>query len=253
VTTETPLRKIRIMVEYDGSRYAGWQRQSNAPTIQGNLEKALAIVLQERVTLTGAGRTDAGVHALGQVAHFTTESGERQRSLYNIIRGANTLLPDDIAITGIEEVDDSFSARRDARLRWYRYLIVNRAGRPAVMRLITWHIPQPLDMARMVQVADMLRGTHDFRGFRSNLCTARRTVLTMEELSVMREDDVVTVDFRCRSYLHNMVRIIVSLMADIARGRLPLEVCHEMLETGIRHPRVATAPPAGLTLMKVYY
>ncbi|MCD6384861.1 tRNA pseudouridine(38-40) synthase TruA [Candidatus Sumerlaeota bacterium] len=243
-------RTLKIVVEYEGTRYAGWQRQKNALTIQQVLEEALGRVLQEQINLTGAGRTDAGVHATGQVAHFKTSSA---LPLTNILNGANSLLPEDVAILSIEEVDDSFNARRNARLRWYRYQIINRKVPIALFRQYYWHIPYQLNLERMERIAEMLRGTHDFRAFRSQLCSARRTVLTMKELSISRNEDTILIDFKCRSFLHNMVRIIVGLMVAVGRGKLPVRVCEEMLLSGKRNPEVPTAPAQGLILMKVFY
>lgn len=250
VYTSMSQRTIKIVVEYEGTRYAGWQRQKNALTVQQVIETALGKVLQERVKITGAGRTDAGVHAAGQVAHFKTSSS---LPLKNIMNGANSLLPEDIAILGIEEVPENFDARRNARLRWYRYQIINRKAPVALYRRYYWHIPFELNLDRMQKVAELLRGTHDFRAFRSSLCSARRTVLTMKEISISKNEDVILIDLKCRSFLHNMVRIIVGLMVAVGEGRLPIKVCEEMLTTGERNPRVPTAPARGLILMKVYY
>ncbi len=243
-------RTLKLTIEYDGTCYAGWQRQKNADTIQGSIEDAIAKVIREKVRITGAGRTDAGVHALAQVAHFSTRSTLPSK---NILKGANSYLPRDIVIRDVEQVDSTFNARRQARLRWYRYQIMNRSERPALYRHFFWHVPRRLDISRMEAVAEALRGHHDFRAFRSQLCTAKRTKLTMEELSLATQDDVILIDFKCRSFLHNMVRIIVGLMVVVGGGKLPLSVCEEMIKTGKRSPTVLTAPPSGLFLMRVYY
>lgn len=243
-------RNIKLVLEYEGTNYAGWQRQSNAPTIQQYVEEALSRVLQEPIKVIGAGRTDAGVHALGQVANFKTSS---RLPLLNILRGANSLLPGDIVVVNVEEVAENFNARRSAKLRWYRYQILNRSAPSALYRHFFWHIPQPLKLERINQIAERLRGTRDFSAFRSQLCTARRTVLTMEELTVQQSEDQIIIDFKCRSFLHNMVRIIVGLMVEVAKGKLPLAICDEMLATGKREPAVLTAPPQGLILVKVFY
>ncbi len=244
------MRNLKITIEYDGSRYAGWQRQKNAVSVQQAIEDALNEIIQEKVKLTGAGRTDAGVHAAGQVANFTTSSS---LPLYNIHRGVNSVLPHDIAIIDVEEVADTFNARRDARLRHYRYQVMNRQSPPALYRAYYWHVPQKLNIEKMKAIASLVEGEHDFSGFRSQLCTARRTRLTMQEISVVAAPPRITIDFRCRSFLHNMVRIIIGLMVEAGKGKLPVRVCEEMLETGTRNPRVPTASPNGLTLMNVQY
>ena len=243
-------RNIKLTIEYDGTNYAGWQRQTNAPSIEAELEAAIGRIVQERISLTGAGRTDAGVHALGQVANFHTAS---RLPLTNILRGANSLLPRDIAIVAIEEVPDKFNARRSALLRWYRYCILNRPAPSPIAATFCWHVPQQLKAQSMLGIADMLHGTHDFKGFRSQVCTAKRTVLTMETSTITFDEPHITIDLKCRSFLHNMVRIIVGLMVEAGKGKIQPRVCREMLDNGIRDPKIPTAPPQGLTLMKVSY
>jgi tRNA pseudouridine38-40 synthase len=245
-----PSRNLKITIEYDGTNYAGWQRQKNAISIQASIEDALAKVIQEPVKLTGAGRTDAGVHAAAQVANFHTSSS---LDPINILRGANSILPEDIAIQDIEEVPEKFNARRSARLRWYQYKIYNSPVRPVLQRRDHWHVPQGLNLKAMEEVAVMLRGTHDFKGFRSQMCTAMRTELTMEELTIQTASPFISIDIKCRSFLHNMVRIIVGLTVEVGRGKLQPLVCREMLDTGERNPKALTAPPHGLTLMKISY
>ena len=244
------MRNLKMLIEYEGTRYAGWQKQKNAPGIQECLEKALGQVIQDTVKITGAGRTDAGVHAAGQVAHVHVQS---KLPAHNILRGTNSLLPPDISIVGIEEAAPTFNARYDARLRWYRYQILNRQGRPALYGNYFWHVPQRLNIQRIQTIAHMLQGEHDFSAFRSQLCTARRTVLTMQELSATYADNQILIDLRCRSFLHTMVRIIVGLMVEVGKGKFPLHICEEMLKTGKRNPKIPTAPPRGLILMNVLY
>lgn len=243
-------RNIKIILEYDGTEYSGWQRQKNARTVQEECEKALSKVAQGTITLTGSGRTDSGVHALGQVANFFTRSTLDPPSL---MRGANSLLPEDVRIIDAEEVGREFNARRDAVLRWYQYRIINRKIAPALYRRYYTHVPYRLDLHKMRAAARKLEGTHDFRAFRSILCTAKRTSLTLEAIAIFTEADRILLDFRCRSFLHNMVRIITGAFIEIARGKIPMKTLDEMLATGIRPDNIPTASPEGLFLMSVVY
>jgi tRNA pseudouridine38-40 synthase len=243
-------RNIALLIEYDGTRYSGWQRQKNAPSIQAALEEALAKVVQEQVTLYGAGRTDAGVHALGQVANLKTSS---RLAPHSIQKGCNSCLAPDIRIVEACEAQAKFHARHDAILRHYRYQIVNRSTAPAVLRHYYTHVPYQLDMGRMEEAARILRGRHNFAAFRSALCTARRTALTLEKLEIQRHESVVTVALACRSFLHNMARIIVGALIAVGRKKIGLEAVERMLTTQKRHPLVLTVPPHGLILIGVDY
>jgi tRNA pseudouridine38-40 synthase len=243
------VRKLKLTLEYEGTRYGGWQRQKNAPSIQQEVETALARVIQENVRLVGAGRTDAGVHALGQVAHFVTKS---KLALLQIQRGANRYLPDDIVIRSAEEVAAEFHARHSAVRRWYRYQIINRHERPVLYRNYYTFVPYRLDTRLMQAGCELLSGEHDFAAFRSQQCTARRTRLNLD-VSMNRIGDVLLLDFRCRSFLHNMVRILVGALVELGRGKISLPDISKMLERKERFLAIPTMPAQGLTLMSVDY
>ena len=287
-------RAFKLTLEYDGTAYAGWQRQPHAPTVQQVLEEALERVLRHAVRCSAAGRTDAGVHALGQVARVVTTL--RTISPEGIRRGGNTHLPPDVRIVAVEPCDISFDPRRDARLRWYRYSILARPSAAALDRSKLWHVPQPLDWAAVEAGLALLRGRHDFRAFRSAACRASRTVLNLikaehvaptqerpapqgpEPMAPVRGQSVPGrsalaapardlppagglpvhhLDFECRSFLHNMVRMMVGLLVEIGLGKHSPKAIEQMLEAGARNraPSVQfrVAPPHGLALMRVDY
>lgn len=243
-------RNIKLLIEYDGTGYSGWQRQQNAPSIQAEIEAALARIVQEQVTLYGAGRTDAGVHALGQVANFRTTSHLEPPSIQ---KGCNSILPAAIRILEACEVPPRFHARHDAILRWYRYQIVNRSVAPVLLRHFYAHVPYRVDMERMKEAARILYGRHNFAAFRSQQCTARRTLLTVETLEIHRQEDLIHIDIMCRSFLHNMVRIIVGTLIAVGRKKISLDAVKRMLDTQKRHRLVLTVPSHGLVLMDVRY
>lgn len=249
--TAAATRNIRLTVEYDGSHYAGWQRQANGLAVQQVLEEALEKQLGERIRINAAGRTDAGVHAIGQVVNFHTNSTLAPRA---IERGTLLHLPPDVAISHAQEVDSHFDARRSARLRWYRFFLCNRSVRPALGAQYLSHVIGRLDMHRMRAAADALSGSHDFQAFRAITCTAVRTRLDLYPIQIQRTaDDIIILDFRCRSFLQNMVRILAGTLVSCARGKISVDDIREMLETGKRRNEAVTLPPNGLVLWRVLY
>lgn len=249
-STSKKSRNVKIIIEYDGTNYSGWQRQKNAKTVQEELEAALFTLFNIDIKVIGSGRTDAGVHSLGQVANLFTKSS---LPLHSIVKGANANLPRDIRVVSAEEVPQNFNARRNAVLRHYRYQIINRSVAPAILRNYFAHVPYKLDILKMEKAYKKLKGEHNFQAFRSSLCTAKRTVLTLEEITIKQENEKIYIDFKCRSFLHNMVRIIAGLLIEIGRGKIPTKVVDEMLKTGSRPNNVPTAPPQGLFLVSVEY
>jgi len=244
-------RRIRIILEYDGTDFCGWQSQrGSVPSIQDTIEAALAKLFQIQTRVTAAGRTDAGVHAKGQVISFLTDS---IIPLRGILHGGNSLLPESIRFIEVDEVPAVFNPRRDALLRWYRYTVINRAAAPAIMRRYMTHIPYHIDMGLLEKACNHFEGVHDFAAFRSSDCHAKRTRLNLETFKFEREDDVLRFDLKCRSFLQNMVRILIGAVIETARGRLSLEFLKETLESGKQDSRIPRAPACGLTLMKVYY
>lgn len=244
-------RRIKIILEYDGTDFCGWQSQrEGAPSIQDIIEAALAKLFQSQIRITAAGRTDAGVHAKGQVISFVTES---KIPLHGILRGGNSLLPESVRFLKVEDAPLSFNPRRDARLRWYRHTLINRIAAPAMMRQYMAHIPYRLDFDLLDKACNLFVGVHDFAAFRSADCNAKRTRLNLETFEFQREDDILRFDLKCRSFLQNMVRILIGAVTEAARGRLSLDFLQETLESGKKDSRIPTAPACGLTLMKVYY
>lgn len=244
-------RNLYLWVEYDGTRYQGWQRQPNSPTIQAKIESALGDLLGERVGIRGAGRTDAGVHALGQTANCLIHSDLPVRA---ILHETNRRLPDDIVIRKVSDAPQEFSARRHARLRHYRYQLLNRRLRPAVDRYSWAHVPLPVDRPLLGKAVATFQGHHEFAAFRSSACRARRTALTMQHSVLTTAGDRLIFDFACRSFLHNMVRILVGTALDVARGKIPLHQVERLLAgEGSRSMAGRTAPAIGLTLVGIEY
>ena len=244
------MRHIRLVVEYDGSSLCGWQRQSNGPTVQGHLEAALAQMVRHDVVVIGASRTDAGVHARGQVASFRTE---RSIPLHGIRRGANSLLPDAIAVLEATEVGDDFHPRFSATGKHYRYTILARPDRSPRWRLRAWHQPDPIDPIAMREAAIDLLGQHDFSAFRAAGCSANTTVRRLDAIEVTAHDGIVVVDVHGNAFLRNMVRIVVGTLVEIGIGYRPASQVKEIIASKDRVRAGITAPPQGLELIEVRY
>jgi len=248
-----PVRHIRLVVEYDGTALCGWQRQANGPTVQGHLEDALARLLDHAVRVVGASRTDAGVHARGQVASFRTE---RPIPLHGIRRGLNSLLPPAIAIAEASEVPEDFHPRFSATGKHYRYLVLTRADRSPRWRDRAWHHPGALDLAAMRQASESLFGEHDFAAFRAAGCTARHTMRRIDDIAIAAEASeagLIGVDVRGNAFLRNMVRIVVGTLVEVGAGRRPIEQVAEILASRDRTRAGITAPAHGLELVAVHY
>ena len=244
------MRRIHLTVEYDGTNYAGWQRQSNALAVQQVIEEALARLTGERVVLHGASRTDAGVHALGQCAHFDTDSripGEK------FSYAVNTMLPPDIRIRHSQEVPEGFHARFSARGKRYRYLFYDAPHAGALNRLTHAHSIYPLDDRRMRREALTLLGTHDFAAFAASGSVVRDTVRTLWRADVTRNGNDVMLIVEGNGFLYNMVRIIAGTLRDIGSGKLESGALARAIDTGNRLDLGVTAPAHGLTLMEVFY
>jgi tRNA pseudouridine38-40 synthase len=247
------VRFIRLVVEYDGTGLRGWQRQLNGPTVQQHLEEALAQLLQHEVVVTGASRTDSGVHARGQVAAFATE---RPIPLHGIRRGLNSLLPDDIAIREATEVDASFHPRHSATGKHYRYTILARADRSPRWRDRAWHVSDPLDLEAMRAGATYLVGEHDFAAFRAAGCAAKTTIRRIASIAIghaPEHTDLVRVDLHGNAFLRQMVRIIVGTLVEVGSGTRPPSQVAEIMASLDRVNAGITAPPQGLELVEVQY
>jgi tRNA pseudouridine38-40 synthase len=237
-------------VEYDGRAYSGWQYQPGLHTIQDVVQSALSRVADAPVECVCAGRTDAGVHALAQVAHFDSEAVRSERGWR---LGANTYLPQDVCVTWLREVPAHFHARYSAGARSYRYVILNRDSRPGLAAgRATWE-RRPLDVARMHVAAQSLVGEHDFSAFRAIECQARSPVRRVESLTVERHDEWVSIAVTANAFLHHMVRNIAGLLLSVGSGDSPVERVPAVLAGRDRKANAATAPPDGLYLAAVRY
>ena len=244
------MARIAVGLEYQGSAYAGWQVQPAAPSIQAVTERALGRIAAMPVALVCAGRTDAGVHALNQVAHFDTPA---LRSLRSWVLGANSELPADVTLTWARPVPPHFHARFSAEARIYRYLILNRTARSALhAQRATW-IHRPLDTGAMAQAAGLLTGEHDFSAFRAAGCQARSPVRRLTHLGVVRRGDWVVIEAQANAFLHHMVRNLAGLLIRVGKQDAPPEWAREVLEGRDRTRSAPTAPAAGLYLAGVRY
>ncbi|MBV8762838.1 MAG: tRNA pseudouridine(38-40) synthase TruA [Deltaproteobacteria bacterium] len=244
------MRHIRLVVEYDGTELHGWQRQAGQPTVQQHLEEALAQLLQHEVQVAGASRTDAGVHARGQVALFTTD---KPIPLHGIRRGLNSLLPESIAIRAASEADESWHPRHSATGKHYRYTILTSPDRSPRWRTRAWHHPEPLEVHAMIAAARALHGEHDFAAFRAAGCTAKTTMRRVDSITFTRIGELLEVDVRGNAFLRMMVRILVGTLAEVGTGRLAVAQVAEILAAKDRTKAGKTAPAHGLELLAVHY
>jgi tRNA pseudouridine38-40 synthase len=244
------IERLAVGIEYDGTAYAGWQTQQSAPSVQQVTEAAFSAIAAESVSLICAGRTDAGVHARWQVAHFDTNA---QRRLRAWLLGSNSELPPDVSIAWVRRVPMHFHARYSAQARTYRYLIFNRGTRTAFARNRAACIFRPLDHERMAVAATALCGTHDFSAFRSAECQAHSPIRRMETLTVARQGDWVVIEATANAYLHHMMRNIAGLLIAIGRGDASPDWAKEVLEGRDRKRNAATAPAEGLYFWGVRY
>jgi tRNA pseudouridine38-40 synthase len=244
------MRILKLVLEYDGFEYCGWQVQDNAPTIQGVVEEALGKILGERVRVSGAGRTDAKVHAVGQVASFPCASDLPTAALQ---RALNSMLPRDVVVHEVQDVPADFHARFSARGKVYTYRILNRPLRAALRLRYVWHIAQPLDVTAMATAASALQGTHDFASFQATGSEVKTTERTLTELTIARQGDEVVLSCTANGFLRHMVRTIVGTLVEVGRGvRRPTDI-QRILDAHDRRQAGVTAPPQGLYLVQVLY
>jgi tRNA pseudouridine38-40 synthase len=241
---------IKLVIEYEGTAYGGWQSQTNAPTVQDALLEAIRRATGEDVKLNGSGRTDSGVHALGQVANFKSEAAippERYAS------ALNTLLPEDIRVQSSSLEPDSFHAQFSATGKRYRYTIYNSRQGTALFRRTSWHVGQRLDLEAMRQGAEYFLGSHDFSAFQSAGGVERETVKTVTLSSVTTDGPFIYFDVAASGFLYNMVRIMAGTLVMVGRGKLAPEDIPGVIESRDREQAGHTAPAWGLCLMEVYY
>lgn len=242
--------RLAAGLEYDGSRFLGWQVQAQEPTVQSSVEQALSRIANHPVKVTASGRTDTGVHALEQVIHFDSDAARSERQW---ILGLNSNLPEGISVLWMRQVDDEFHARFSAYSRRYRYVILNRQVRPALDQgRVTW-VRQPLDAERMNQGAQHLVGEHDFTSFRASACQARHPVREIREISVRRQGDYLVMDVAANAFLYHMVRNIAGSLLEVGKGEQGPDWMAEILAARDRDQAGVTAPPDGLYFAKVRY
>ena len=242
--------RIALGLEYDGSAFCGWQSQAASCGVQDHLEKALSSLAAERISVTAAGRTDAGVHALAQVVHFDTEA-DRPESAW--VRGTNSNLHAAVRVVWARSVSSEFHARYGALSRTYRYLLLSEPVEPAILRgRIGWH-HRPLDLDAMAQALRSLVGEHDFSAFRDAECQAKSPVRNLMEAQVVRADHTFAFTFRANAFLHHMVRNIVGAAVYVGSGKKPASWLAELLASRNRTLAAPTFPPDGLYLTAVAY
>ena len=245
------MTRFRLTLEYDGSPFVGWQRQDNGPSVQGALEDAIEKLSGERVTVTGAGRTDAGVHALGQVAHFDLEKvfepGKVRDALNHFLR------PNPVVVLGAAVADTDFHARFSARSRHYLFRILNRRSPPALDDKRVWHVSPKLDADAMHAAAQMLVGQHDFTTFRAAECQAQSPVKTLDRLDVSRRADEIHIEASARSFLHHQIRSFAGTLKQVGEGKWTARDVAEALAAKDRARCGPVSPPDGLYLVRVDY
>jgi tRNA pseudouridine38-40 synthase len=244
------VQRLAFGVEYDGSLFSGWQQQPARRAVQSELKRAIGVVADHPVDLICGGRTDAGVHARGQVVHVDIAA---VRSLRSWLLGVNSNLPSDLSVQWVWPVPSHFHARFSALARGYQYEILNRATRSALAARRATCIHAPLDVALMQQAALHLLGEHDFSAYRAADCQSRSPVRRIDRLEVSREGDRVTIVVTANAFLHHMVRNIAGLLIEVGRGRAAPDRALEVLQSRERRLNAATAPAAGLYLVGVHY
>jgi len=243
---------IRLTIAYDGTKYAGWQVQKNANTVQSEIEKALRKILREKVRLIGVGRTDSGVHAKAYVANFASSKGFPQSKVPNAL---NAILPKDISIVKARKTYKSFHSRFKAKSKLYKYLILNSSIDNPFVRKYYWKVPYNLDLSLMKKEAKTLLGRHDFKSFqaKSGQSKLKSTTRSLKKIAIHKKGEFVHIDIEADGFLYNMARNIVGTLVEIARGHLPEGTMKTVLKACNRKKAGPTAPAKGLTLLKVKY
>ncbi len=241
---------LKLTIEYDGTAYAGWQRQREHPTIQAALENAVATIAQTDIPVIAAGRTDAGVHAFGQVVSFRSDkpmSGEEWK------RALNGVLPPDISVVSAETVPEEFHARYSARAKLYEYRILNRQERSALDRQRAWHVQKPLALAAMREAAAILVGRHDFSSFQGSPTDNENPVCEVSRLEVLEREELVRIQVEANRFLKQMVRAMVGTLVEVGQGKREPQSMKDILEACDRRVAGYTAPAHGLYLVHVDY
>mgnify|MGYP000465957124 FL=1 len=244
------MRNIKLTIEYDGKDFNGWQKQPNKLNIQGEIERAIYNITKEEVDLIGSGRTDAGVHALGQVANFKTNS---QISIEKLPLAINSQLKNSIVIKEAEEVNERFHSRYNAKRKTYRYIINNSKCGTAIYRNLEYSYPFKLDAEKMKQASKYFEGEHDFKAFKSSGTSSKNSVRTIYKAIVKQEGEKIIIELTGNGFLYNMVRIISGTLLDVGLGKIQPEEIPEMIESKDRQRAGKTLPAHGLYLVEVKY
>ena len=244
------MRNIKLTIEYDGKDFNGWQKQPNKLNIQGTIEQAIKCVTGEDVELNASGRTDAGVHALGQVANFKTNS---KIPIEKFAIAINSRLKRAIVIKKAEEVDEKFHSRLNCKKKTYRYIINNSEEGSAIYRNLETHIPQKLDVSKMEQAVKYFEGEHDFKAFKASGTSSKSSVRTIYEAKLYKIDEKIFIELTGNGFLYNMVRIIVGTLVDVGMGKINPEDIPQIIDEGKRENAGKTLPPNGLYLLNVMY
>lgn len=248
------LKRWKLTVEYHGAPFNGWQRQDGQPSVQQAIEEALFKFCQTEIRIQGAGRTDTGVHALGQVVHFDLDYGHRPLSGFDLAKAINAhLKPAPVVVLEAQEVAADFHARFHATNKLYRYRIVNRPMPIAVERGLAWHVWRPLDVEAMHDAAQILLGNHDFSTFRDSECQAKTPVRTLDRIELRRDGDSVTMEVEAKSFLHHQVRNTIGTLALVGEGKWTKADFRSAFEAKDRRRGGITAPPDGLYLVRIDY
>ena len=245
------MQRYKIKIEYEGTPFVGWQFQKNGQTIQEVLQKAIFKFSKEKVTVIGAGRTDSGVHALGQTAHFDLKKKINKKKILPAIN--QNIENNSVTVLKIDKANNKFHARHDAKKRTYRYLIVNRQSPLALQKNKAWHIRKKLDLLSMKKGAKFLLGTHDFSTFRASACGAKSPIRTMEKILIKKNKDKITLQFTSRSFLQQQVRSMVGCLKYLGEAKWNLKDFIKSFKSKNRLKCAPPAPACGLYLAKVEY
>lgn len=244
------MRNFKIGIEYDGTEFLGWQVQKTGRTVQGEIQKAIKNIFKNDITLFAAGRTDTGVHAIGQVANFKVETNLPSEK---ILRALNANLPKDITIHAIEEVPLDFHSQFDAKEKVYQYKILNLPNRRSIGRYYFWRVREKLDLKKMKIAAKVFIGTHDFRAFGTKISQEKNCIRTISNVSIKKDGDYIVILIRGDGFIYNMVRKIVGTLVEVSRGKLTKSGVKNILLGKDRRLSGRTAPACGLTLLEVIY
>ncbi|TJX67799.1 tRNA pseudouridine(38-40) synthase TruA [Soehngenia saccharolytica] len=245
------MRNIKMVLEYDGSKYQGWQKLGNTEnTIQEKIEKTIKMIINEDITLIGSGRTDAGVHAKGQVANFKTNS---EIELNDFLYYLNVYLPKDIRVKDMREASERFHARYNVKKKYYVYYVYNDTFQSPFYRKYSYHVPEKLNVENMNEASKLLIGTHDFRAFTSVKSKKKSTIKTIESIKINNSTPIISIEYTADGFLYNMVRILTGTLIEIGKGARDINSIYSLFDSKNRADAGFTAPAHGLFLEKVIY